>query len=388
MERNRWNRSTNFKQSEMNLLMKLRVLLLFCAIIVVATSCSMSDNNSDTESIPFNDFQVLSYDDMREVLFGNMEYTVLKAESIDYMFTVADKIVYKNNTFYILDENFNKKIVAFDKQGNPVLSLNRQGRGPGEYVRISDFDVDENNDLWVVDGSADVLMHYSNDCNFIGSKKLPFEVSYIKSINNGKFFFGLSPWDASDYGGVRILLSDTALNIGKSIMNYDENMDPDFSFPSFGFTQLDGSVLYNLPINDIVYEIDNEGEIIKSYNFDFGSWTVPDEIKKNIELNLEKFEHLSFLVKSIYIDESVIIGSVYQGRIIMDFIIDRKQGKLYLQTEDYDGLYYMGVSEGNIIYRVLPGAQTLKDNLPEEILSSLENGNEVLALVKVGSLFQ
>ncbi len=388
MERNRWNRSTNFKQSEMNLLMKLRVLLLFCAIIVVATSCSMSDNNSDTESIPFNDFQVLSYDDMREVLFGNMEYTVLKAESIDYMFTVADKIVYKNNTFYILDENFNKKIVAFDKQGNPVLSLNRQGRGPGEYVRISDFDVDENNDLWVVDGSADVLMHYSNDCNFIGSKKLPFEVSYIKSINNGKFFFGLSPWDASDYGGVRILLSDTALNIGKSIMNYDENMDPDFSFPSFGFTQLDGSVLYNLPINDIVYEIDNEGEIIKSYNFDFGSWTVPDEIKKNIELNLEKFEHLSFLVKSIYIDESVIIGSVYQGRIIMDFIIDRKQGKLYLQTEDYDGLYYMGVSEGNIIYRVLPGARTSMDNLPEEILSSIENGNDVLALVKAGSLFK
>ena len=367
--------------------MKLRVLLIFYAIIVVANSCSISDKNADTEGIPFSDLKVLSYDDMLEDLFGNMEFTVLKAESVDYMFAEADKIVYKNNTFYIMDWIY-KKIVAFDKQGNPVLSLNRQGRGPGEYVRISDFDVDENNDLWIVDGSADVLMHYSNDCNFIGSKKLPFEVSYIKCISGGKFFFGLSPWNTSDYGGVRILLSDTALNIDKGIMNYDEYLDPNFTFPSFGFTRLDGSVLYNLPINDIVYEIDNEGEIIKSYNFDFGSWTVPDEIKKNIELNLDKFEHLSFLVKSVYIDESVIIGSVYQGRIIRDFIIDRKQGKLYLQNEDYQGLSFMGVSEGNIIYRVLPGTQTLKDILSEEILSSFENGNDVLALVKVGSLFQ
>jgi hypothetical protein len=371
-------------------MLKIKELLFFSAIIVVANSCSISDKNSDIETIPFNDLKVLSYDDMREDLFGNMKFTVLKAESIDYMFAEADKIVYKNNTFYIYDwvNRMDSKVIAFDKQGNPVLSLHKRGRGPGEYLQITDFDVDDSNGIWIVDGQDDVLLHYSSDCSFIGSRKLPFEVSYIKWINGGKFFFGLSPWNASDYGGVRILLSDTALNIGKAIMNYDEFMDPNFAFPSFGFTGLDGSVLYHHPINDTVYEINNEGEVIKSYNFDFGSWTVPDEIKKNIELNFDKFEHFSFLVKAVYIDDYVVVGSVYQGRITKDFIIDRKQGKLYLQNEDYQYLSFMGVSEGNIIYCVMPGKQTFIDNLPEEILSSLENGNDVLALVKIDSLFK
>lgn len=54
--------------------MKPRVLLVFCAIIVIANSCFMADKGSDSESIPFNKLQVISYDDIREDLFGNMEY--------------------------------------------------------------------------------------------------------------------------------------------------------------------------------------------------------------------------------------------------------------------------------------------------------------------------
>jgi len=369
--------------------MKQRVLLIFYAIIVIVNSCSKSDKGLEAELIPFNKLQVMSYDDIREDLFGNMEYTVLKADSTDYMFASPQKIVYKDNTYYIHDwmNRMNSKLVAFDKKGNPVLSLNKRGKGPGEYLQISDFDIDDNKDLWIVDGQNDVLLHYSDECRFIDSKKLPFEVSYIKCINGGMLFFVLSKWNISDYKNEQILLSDTALNIRKSMLNYDKFVDPDFEFPSFGFTELNGSLLYHQPISDTVYKINNEGELIKTYNFDFGSRTVPDEIKKDIGLHYDELEHFSFLAKSVYIDESVIIGSVYQGRN-KDFVIDRKQGKLYLQNEDYKGLFFMGVSDGNIIYYLLPGTQNSIDNLPEEILSNMESGNEVLALVRIGSLFQ
>jgi len=360
---------------------------MFYAIIVVVNSCSMSDKDSNVESIPFNNLQEFSYDDIHESLFGNIEYTVLKADSIDYMFTEADKIVYKNNTFYILDE-INRKLVAFDEKGNPVLSLNKRGRGPEEYLRITDFDIDDNNGIWIVDGQNDQLMHYSDDCSFLSSMKLPFEVSYLNYTNGGLLFFGLSPWNTSEYGGVRILLSDTALNIRKSILNYDEFVDPNYSFPSFGFMSLDGSIIYHRPINDSVYKINNEGEVEKIYHFEFGSRAVPDDFKKNIELYRDEFDHLSTLVKSVYIDESVILGSVLQGREIRDFIIDRKREKLYLQNGDYEGLCFMGVGDGNIIYRILPETQKSIEFLPEDMLTNMENGNEVLALVKIGSLFQ
>ncbi|MGI5914187.1 MAG: 6-bladed beta-propeller [Bacteroidales bacterium] len=367
--------------------MKLRVFLMFCAIIATVNSCTSYDKGSDTEIIPFNKLQAMSYDDMHEGLSGKMEYTVLKAESIEYMLTDVDKIIYKNNTFYIMDW-INRKVVAFDKNGNPVLSLSKRGRGPGEYLQITDFDIDDNKDLWIVDGQNDLLLHYSNNCSFIDSRKLPFEVSYIKCIKGGMLFFGLSPWNTSDYKGKKILLSDTALNIRKSMLIYDKFVDPNYSFPSFGFTDQNGSVLYHQPINDNVYKIDNEGEVKKIYNFDFGSRTVPDKFKKNIELYRDEFENLRTLVKSVYIDESVIIGSVLQGREIKDFIVDRKREKLYLQNEDYKGLCFMGVSDGNIIYRLVPGTQISMDFLPEEILSNMDKGNEVLALVKIGSIFR
>jgi hypothetical protein len=76
----------------------------------------MADKGSDLESIPFNKLQVISYDYIREDLFGNMEYTVLKADSTDYMFTSPQKIVYKDNTFYIHDwvNPRNSKVVAPD----------------------------------------------------------------------------------------------------------------------------------------------------------------------------------------------------------------------------------------------------------------------------------
>jgi hypothetical protein len=319
-----------------------------------------------------------------------MEYTVLKADSTDYMFTYPQKIVYKDNTFYILDwvNPRNSKVVAFDNKGNPVLSLNKRGRGPGEYLQISDFDIDDNKDLWIVDGQDDVLLHYSDECRFISSRKLPFEVNYVQCSNGGMLFFVLSTWNTSEYKNEQILLSDTALNIRKSMLNYDKFVDPNFEFPSFGFTELNGSILYHQPVSDTVYKINNKGELLKTYSFDFGSRAVPNEIKKNIELNIDKFEHLSTLVKSVYIDDYVIIGSVYQGREMRDFVIDRKQGKLYLQNEDYEGLNFMGIAEGNIIYRILPGKQALMDNLPEDILSNLESGKEVLALVRIGSLFE
>jgi hypothetical protein len=367
--------------------MKLRVMLSLYAIVAIGSSCSMSDKGTDAETIPFSNLQVLSYEDIRESLFGNMDYTVLKAATEEYMFTEADKIVYKNNTFYIMDW-INRKVIAFDKKGNPVLYLNKQGRGPGEYLRITDFDVDDNRGLWIVDGQDDVLLHYSDDCSFIDSRKFPFEVSYIKCVKGGMLFFGLSSWNTLEYKSKKILFSDTALNIRKSMLNYDKFVDPNYTFPSYGFTELNGSVLYHQPINDNVYKINNDGEINKVYRFDFGSQTVPDKFKINIELYRDEFEQLSTLVKSVYIDDSVILGSVLHGREIRDFIIDRKLEKLYLQNEDYKGLRFMGVSEGNIIYRILPDEQNTLYTLPEDILLNIDNGNEVLAIVAIDSLFQ
>ena len=367
--------------------MKPRVLLIFCVIIGIANSCSKSNKGLDSESIPFNNLQVMSYDDIHEDLFGNMEYTVLKVDSTDYMFSSPDKIVYKDNTFYIHDW-INRKIVAFDKKGSPVLSLNKRGKGPGEYLQISDFDIDDNKELWIVDGQADILFHYSDECRFIDSRKLPFEVNYIKCINGGMFFFVLSKWNTEDYKGEIILLSDIALNIIKSMLKYDKFVDTNYEFPSLGFTELNGSVLYHQPISDKVYKINNEGKLIKTYTFDFGSRTVPDEFRKNIESHRDEFEHYSVLVKSVYINESIILGCVLQGREMRDFIIDRKREKLYFQNVDYKGLCFMGVADDNIIYYLLPGTQNSIDNMPEDILSNMESGNEVLALVRIDSLFQ
>lgn len=78
-------------------------------------------------------------------------------------------IIYKNGRFYIKSREDNK-ILVFDMDGGYVRKLDAVGRGPGEYLRISDFMVDSENNIYILDMFG--IKKYNNQFQFVEDYKI------------------------------------------------------------------------------------------------------------------------------------------------------------------------------------------------------------------------
>ena len=332
--------------------MRITTFTLVLLTVIGACSCHMEEEPLIAEeTIPFNRYEQVPCSSLDRLLPDRVKRVVLDAGgNKDYMFSEIDKIVCLHDRFYILDW-IHRKIVIYSADGEPVGCLSRRGRGPGEYLQITDFDVDRDGSLWVVDGQKDILLHYSPTGECIGSKDFPYEAEVIKVLEGERFLFSLAPWDSSDYGGKRIVVTDRELNVSRSMLEYGKFTDRNYAFPSAGFSTVDGTIYYHRPVDDCVYALTEGGDMEKRYVFDFGQRRVPDKARKDIGKYRSDYDGYTMLVKSVGVGEDYIIGSVLEGREIKDFMVDRTEGTAHILTESGSGMYMVGLSGGYAIYR-------------------------------------
>lgn len=86
---------------------------------------------------------------------------------------------------YLLFKNESKQsIIIYDKSGKYINSISKKGRGPGEYLYISDFMFDETTrDITICDN--DRLKKYSFNGDFISEQKFDSGISKIIRMDNG-----------------------------------------------------------------------------------------------------------------------------------------------------------------------------------------------------------
>ena len=76
-------------------------------------------------------------------------FNSIKPESAtnDAIITNIERVLGINDRFFVVDRIGNK-IIAYDKDGKFINSTTRlQGRGKGEYIRISDATIDTDDNL-------------------------------------------------------------------------------------------------------------------------------------------------------------------------------------------------------------------------------------------------
>ncbi len=71
---------------------------------------------------------------------------------------------------YILVNDNRKRILVFDLSGNLYSIIGARGRGPGEFIRVKDFDVDQSTyKIYIYDNEMNSILSYSIDGCFISS---------------------------------------------------------------------------------------------------------------------------------------------------------------------------------------------------------------------------
>jgi hypothetical protein len=367
-------------------------LIAIVSIMIVYNSCNkrhQSQIDVETEIINFFDFKIIEFDDFDDIpnsLIKEKKYIKLDASAEDFLFKTIDKVKIYNDRIFILD-TWVKKLMVFDTTGKGIGKVGGIGQGPGEYLRIADFDVDNFGNIYFIDGTGggyDRLFVFDKNFKFVSVKKMPFEADIISCLPNNKLLFGLASWNKEENTSLKIALTDIELKTERSYLPYGEYFDDNYWISGYTFINCEDKIFYNKQIDDFVYEFSEKGLPTKSYLFDFGNKKVPDKYKKEIQNNLDKFEQFCCLKNFVVINEKYILGTLLDKTKTKNFIIDRNDKLLYLSKEfpRNDKSYLTGYCNNHIISYIYPNKyeDIQAMDLPEDIKKHIENEDFVLCI--------
>jgi hypothetical protein len=123
-----------------------------------------------------------------------LEYIPLETTKSS-MLTKINRIELSADFIFISDFN---KLLQFDRKGKFIRQVGSNGRGPGEYIYVLDFCIDEKGKkVYVIAWGINDILEYDFVEKFIGkSSTLPFNSKQVFVNDSSGFVFHI--WDAPD----------------------------------------------------------------------------------------------------------------------------------------------------------------------------------------------
>jgi hypothetical protein len=370
-------------------------MMLFASMIFVTllfhSSCNTKKEQPKmdvaVETVDFFSFNKLEVEEIPASVIKNKKYIKLDGNNEDCFFKKINKISIADDHIYILDWRL-KKLIVFDMTGTGIGCVGSRGQGPEEYLQITDFSINEKGDIYFIDGTLDKdrLFVFDRNRKFVSVKRMPFEANVIQCLLDGKLLFGLASWNKGGESASRkIAITNSNLDIEQLYGEYDEYVDYSFSISSDRFIHTGDRILYNTSIDNYVYEFSPEGQLQKAYFFDFGKKNVPNECRKDIEGNLEKFKHYCCLKNFTVVNNEYILGTLWDDAKTKHFVVDKNNKTLYLtkkEIADADNSHFSGYCNNQIISYIYPGKydDIQATDFPADVKKHVEDENFVLCL--------
>ena len=332
----------------------LRSSHIYLSLILLSVVSCRQDSFKTIDNITVVPFS--SYREMDGKLQAVLDSAdILKLQNVNsgkVVLSNYDKCVVQNGTIYILDE-IRRIIAGYDYYGSLTSILDKKGRGPYEYLSISDFDVDSDGNIWVVDGRKNEIIQYSKDLIPIRLIKPEAKIRKMKVLRTGDFLCELALWEkSSKYSSFQVVLCNDEFKIKKGLIPMPEINDDNYEFSSIGFSDGEYGIVYNKPIDDTLYVFSDAGELTEKIFFDFEEFSVPEKMKSNLEGNRRALNEKLFLTNTIVITDTHIVGIIYRFGNPSNFIVDRKNGTVcYIPIND-SRLLFLGASADYTIWHL------------------------------------
>ncbi len=353
-------------------------LFLAATAALALAACGNKADSSVSETISFDELRISSFSQMEN--FPSGKFIVPQIEDARNGFISPEQVLYDNGKLYV-EGLRSKRIVIYDDNGRFLGALDKKGNSAEEYLQITSFDVDRDGDIWVFDGQKDKLIHYSPDGDFVKTFKLPCEVDKIKCLDDGKFLMSVAAWDTSAHKDKEVLLVDENMEVLKSFIDYEESVDPNFTFSSQGFTETPDGILYHRPISDYVYLFSDKGRLLEKIHVDFGGKSVPDYVRKDVENNYDELSSYRMIVNAIHVDDEKVVGCVLEKGKYTDFIIDMTGRTVFLRDKEHDSMHLVGISGGYAIFYVPAGQDASVGYMPDDVKTLYDKDNDVFFLM-------
>ncbi|MDR1098353.1 MAG: 6-bladed beta-propeller [Tannerella sp.] len=367
------------------------VCFVACFISLFFGSCrkEVADKADDeTEVIDFTSFSEIEVAEFPEAIVREKMYINLDGSNEELLFSKIDRVKIINDRIYVLGRQDirTKKLLVFDRTGTGIGAVGRRGQGPEEYIQISSFDVNERGDIFFIDGTLDKdrVFVFDRNLQFVSVQRLPFEADIIKCLPGNRLLFGLASWNKGLNAPMKLAVTDRDLNTEHAYVEYDEYIDINFWLSDCFFIDVDGRIQYNKHIDNNVYEISQEGNLVKTYRFDFGKKNMPDIYKKDLETNWEELKRYCFLLNFTAVTDRYIMGTLQDRGQKKAYVVDRNSRKLYtIKNPRSEKLSDMTCYTDNLFITFLyfdKYEDLESENLPPEVQKHIEDGNFTICL--------
>ncbi len=260
------------------------------------------------------------------------------------------KITMVKDRLYIMDRGINKKIFIFDREGRYLASIGNYGRGPGEFIGLVDFIIDDNKgQLFALDADQrKVLIYNLQDGNFLNDFKINFlSTDFEKLDDNTLSFFSKFPQVNS-----RKSYSIAIINLKNKSCKWFLEQDVYDTPLSGSYAIFKSNSTYYAPyLKDIVFRL-TRGEVEPAITFDFGQKKIPRDKIKGTNRNTRQI--IDLLEKGEK-DWTYGIENVFETDqfITFNFTLERRHTMVIYSKSSAD-YYYGNRYEGGLeIFRLI-----------------------------------
>lgn len=255
------------------------------------------------------------------------------------------KILANNGRFYIIDDR-GEAIFIFRNNGEFLFKISNKGRGPKEYLKITDISFDPlTQKLIASDCFSKKIFVYNPNGILEKVIKVNFDLSYVTGLDSGKFVHMHS--HCKEHIKEPILKNfDLQLldSLGKMTVGIIRNQTPhciNIATPYCTSRTKQGSILYAPNLSDTIYHITKSGEVRAEYilqNATSKFKTIQPDLRSKISYNEQNKILLQLLDKDYLFYNGTLFNS--PNILITEFGLHEKRKRLIYYKHNKKSILY------------------------------------------------
>lgn len=353
-----------------------KLFLLF--YIVLITACKENAPNFIDESqslyIDVSD-KSTKVESLKDII-AFQTFIPLTGLNVDDYVVGVDKVVFFNETFFILDKK-KSNLLLFSKKGKFLKKIGSRGNGPGEYKNIDDFIVHKKQKEIIILSINDLgINRYNLNGEF--KHKIIFDNFYPKHIGllDSNLVFDTGN-DSHDNNNIQI----TTLNgeIKNSLFEYPEDVSPiGYEFTG-GINSLSENLHYSDATAPVIYGFNDDASSFKKYEFNLGENMWANDSRYDFQtfgLMIRRGE-VTFLTNMYIENNNALIFNYIDGYRVKRgyYFLDSKEVISYDNIDNKNLINFfkppVGIINGNFIsysdYESFLGLKEFYKNLDDSI---------------------
>jgi len=383
-----------------------RGVLYFFLVSVLFISCNNNtrENNQQISKAKYiYDLKQSENDQTQEIRIGDIKYIPLETNQESLLGHVA-KIMFRLNKFYIYDD-VSHGIYVFDQNGKFLLRISKLGKGPGEYVQLTDFDVDDFGNIYIWDVMTRKLIQYSPNGEIINKFYFKQKVFlHFSVISQSKLLLSYV-YDSGIFKS-SMAIFDIKTSDYKEIIPGNEDFQG-FSNVRQAFSNIyrtNQAIYFTVLYKPDIYKIDSLGFVSKLLSLQ--NVVIPnlEEVKRINEagFNYKGFDYFKS-INNVYENQDYLTFEISKVRFFKRNIISKKDWPIKIVDCDNDPRFFgyskIRATTNNEFIAVLEPDFFVKEDWKEEveksdlrtenkriILRSDKNSNPILMLFNFSKL--